>query len=526
MADYKVRNPDQFQAACDHVTAGDAILVYGGIYDKRTTLTRKFGKPAMPIRIQAADEHWISGDKSPDPSRLPGIPAFTDPAFLCIDDCEHVIIDGLKIKNWWPGIVHAKETRWLTVRGCDLRHASYAIAAKDKRTHTSHLLIEDNHWQQDDSTGHDLWFKIDWKEAHGNEGSDGAFRYFNGGFFGAKAIRGQVILRRNRITDAYNGIRMKSGDKPPAADQLCRVNADVHIFDNDFIRIRDNPIEPEIYAYNWHIRHNRLLDCHAWFSFDGVTGGLWYLYGNTGRFQSRQGDPNADQHTMGRVLKLSYELGQSDPASERVPSDPWFVFNNSWNLRCPVIGGANATVPSDGPGPDFSSRLAFFNNAFTWCQLTPVDPRVCEYVEMVRHFDKPRSQSVLFDYDICDRADFMDFFQRPGWGEGHGVTSTRPVFALPINARFALAVGSEALGSGWTTPETRLAGLSSPRLQADGTLNRGALQDYGLTQVPNLERQASSLLLQIGALPDHPVGGPISAPSQLDHGPVGGYDAG
>src|SRR5262245_10715597 len=43
------------------------------------------------------------------------------------------------------------------------------------------------------------------------------------------------------------------------------------------------------------------------FPFDGVAGGYWYYYGNTGVFDSRQGRFHRDHHTMGRVLKLSYE---------------------------------------------------------------------------------------------------------------------------------------------------------------------------------------------------------------------------
>lgn len=511
MAAYQVHNPIEFQAACDRAQAGDRILVHGGDYETPTTLTNKRGTLANPIRIQAGDGRWISGNRSPDPNRGLGIPSITEPAFLRIDGCEHIVIEGLKIKEWWPAIFIAKATHWLTVRGCDLLHGSYAIAAKDEKDAitTSHLLLEDNRWQQDDSEDHDLWFKIDWREAHGGEGMPDTFQYFNGAFFGAKGIRGQVVIRRNRIQDAYNGIRMKPGDGQPSEKQLRRVNADVHIFDNEFTRIRDNPIEPEDYAYNWHIRHNHLLDCHAWFSFDGVTGGLWYLYGNTGRFETRQGEaphtPDDDHHTMGRVLKLSYEVrdkeGKRDTDKERVPTEPWFIFNNSWHLRCPVIGGANETVPVQGVGPDFTARLAFFNNAFTWCQVAQVGTWVCEYVPMVLHFDKQRSQALLFDYDICDRADFMDFFQGPGWGEAQGIKSTRPVFALPMDGQFALAAGSEALRSGWTTPETKVAGLGSPRLQADNSLNRGAVQDYGLTQVPVLEKQASVLLAQMAALP-------------------------
>ena len=116
-----------------------------------------------------------------------------------------------------------------------------------------------------------------------------SFRYFNGGFLSAKGIAGKVVVRGNRIRDAFNGVRMKADRADPG--QSPRLNADVHIVENDFVRIRDNPVEPEVFAYNWHVRHNRILDCHAWFSFDGVTGGFWYFYGNPAIFAAGRGPP-------------------------------------------------------------------------------------------------------------------------------------------------------------------------------------------------------------------------------------------
>jgi len=102
----------------------------------------------------------------------------TDFAFLVIDECTNVVIDGLKIQNCWPSILFVKDTRSLQVRNCVWRHGTYAIFAKGA---TSHLLIEDNQWQQDDSPSHDLWLTLDWGRAHGNEGSDGLYRYFKRG---------------------------------------------------------------------------------------------------------------------------------------------------------------------------------------------------------------------------------------------------------------------------------------------------------------------------------------------------------
>jgi hypothetical protein len=506
MTQYPVRSSADLQRACVVAQAGDVILVYGGLYDQPTTMPKRSGSPGRPIVIKAADDQWITGGKSPDanwggkpPSEdAPGKPDVTDFAFLIIDECSHVVIDGLKIRDCWPSILLVKDTKYLQIRNCVWRNATYAIFAKKA---TSHLLIEDNEWQQDDSPGHDLWLTLDWERAHGNEKSDGLFRYFNGGFLSSKAIIGKVVVRHNRIMDAYNGIRLKADDShAPTPAEMPLANADIHIFDNDFIRIRDNPTEPEFCAYNWVVRHNRLLDCHAWFSFDGVTGGFWYFYGNTGSYSSRQGPFNTFGHTMGRVLKLSYEKRPRDTASEGVPIHPWFVFNNSWHLRCPIVGGANATLPTagDGEGPDFTAQLSFFNNAFDWCNVALDGPWLCEMIDLVHYFDMARSPGTSFDYDICDRADFMGYFAFAGQGESHGLVATRAIFEDAAAGCFALADGSEALGSGWVrTVDLPQAATAAIRRQADGSLNRGAVQDYGLVEVTDLEAQAAALVAEI-----------------------------
>jgi hypothetical protein len=510
MVERVVRSLADLQAACAAAQPGDVIRIHGRSYPGVVPawLQGVRGTPERPLVIRAADEGWISGGAAPDPfwgdkppaEDAPRKPDVGDFAFLAIVDCDHVVIDGLKLREFWPSILFIKNSRCVTIRNCVFRHGTYAIFAKGAGT--AQLLIESNEWQQDDSPDHALWTRIDWARAHGDEDSDGLFRYYNGGFLSTKGIAGQVVVRGNRIMDAYNGVRMKGVEVAPDAPPPPRdVNADVHIFDNDFIRIRDNPVEPEESAWSWHVRHNRLVDCHSWFSFDGVRGGYWYFYGNTGRFESRQGVPGQPAHTMGRVLKLSYAANPPDEGSPGKPDAPWFVFNNSWHLRCPIVGGANPVLPDFGEGPDFTAQLDFFNNAFAWCSPARDGAWVCEPIAMLGNFDLAGSPGVTFDHDICDRPDFFDELRRQGRPEANGLVATRPLFVNAVAGNFGLAAGSEAARSGRTRgvalPEA--AALATLRLQADKTLNRGALQDYGLIQAPELEEQAAAVLAEIGA---------------------------
>lgn len=503
MTDRTVRSRADLIDACATAQPGDTILIHGRGYPGAAPVRLQGVRATAdrPLVIRAADEDWISGGAVPDPDwgdvppavDAPRKPDVGDFAFLAILDCEHVVIDGLKLRDFWPTILFIKNSRRVTIRNCVFRHGTYAIFAKGGKT--SHLLVESNEWQQDDSPDHALWTRIDWARAHGGENSDGLYRYFNGGFLSTKAIRGHVVVRGNRIMDAYNGVRMKgeetARDKPPPRD----VNSDVHIYDNDFVRIRDNPIEPEASAWNWHVRHNRLLDCHSWFSVDGVRGGFWYIYGNTGRFESRQGQPGQPAHTMGRVLKLSYAANPTEDGNPDVPDAPWYVFNNSWHLRCPIVGGAADELRDFGEGPDFTANLHFFNNAFTWCSPARDGAWVCQPIEPLHNFDLAHSPGCSFDHDISDRCDFFAQLAEKKHAEPRGLPTTRPIFVNAPAGNFALAPDSEARGSGVLSDVKTASGdLAPPRAQADKTLNRGAVQGYGMIQVPDLERMEAEAL--------------------------------
>lgn len=109
-----------------------------------------------------------------------------------------------------------------------------------------------------------MWDTIPWGVVH-----HGSRAYLNGGLVGGFRTAGNIIIRRNIIRNAYNGIRIRANHCPRG--ETCSVN--VEIYDNDFQFTRDNPLEPEDHAVNWWIFHNRIYNGHGWFSLDGVGGG-------------------------------------------------------------------------------------------------------------------------------------------------------------------------------------------------------------------------------------------------------------
>ena len=187
---------------------------------------------------------------------------------------------------------------------------------------------------------------------------------------------GSIIIRHNIIRNAYNGVRLRANKC--AAYEVCGAN--VEIYDNDFQFVRDNPVEPEDYALNWWIYHNRIYNGHGWFSLDGVSGGPIYIFGNVGWFDDKpaqrciQRDWAADQtihagkryvptpegecsrSRTGKVIKLG-----PDPVELK---EPIYIFNNSWYVRAPLIAGGRA-------------KFRAWNNATEFCDPKAVPPGMC-----------------------------------------------------------------------------------------------------------------------------------------------------
>ncbi|WP_428926333.1 right-handed parallel beta-helix repeat-containing protein [Marinibacterium sp. SX1] len=455
--------------------AGQAkiLRIAPGVHGDQLRIDGLRGHSGNEVIIEPLVPGWIDAARRPDPRA-----DRYDHIFLQLKDCRHVILRNLCLANAWPTGLLMNKCRDITIENCRIRGGTDAIYAKA----TTGLTIRDCHWQQDTSPDHALWHRIDWVEAHGEEGGNNTYAHFNGSFLAGKGL-GNVRVENNVISDAYNGIRTKHD--PTASDALN--NDNFVIAGNTFRRIRDNPIEPEHRARNWHIRHNRIIDAHGWLSFDGVRGGHIYIYGNIGRFETRQGQPGSLHHTMGRVLKLSYLSPNPDYASKALsPEMPWYVVNNSFFLRCPLIGGAAASVNHPdlfAIGPDVTTRLTFANNVFEWCGPQDYDDYTCAWIDLVRHFHKREDDGVVFDGSLTNRGDYLrDVHARHGWETG-GIIQAAPLFRDGPGGDLRLAPDSAGLHSGLPliieTPE----GPAEVE-PGDGGLNRGAWQDgYGLARL-------------------------------------------
>jgi hypothetical protein len=310
---------------------------------KPVKLTDLFGRPHAPITIRGLGERTaLNGGLGgvPHDSMLPTMRHF---AFFKLEGCSWIEFENLHVASCWPTFLYLQDSSYITVRGVVCVDSRYMVYARGEKSH--HILLENNRWRQDPTGA--MWRDIAWLDAKQKR-----YFYYNGGLFGSYGIPGSVVVRRNVIQDAFNGMRMKA-DKKSRDTQ----NHNVEFYENRLERVRDNPVEPEGAATNWWIHHNDIRDAHAWFSLDEVEGGYWYVFANRGVATDVPGPPAAT-HTGGKVYKYD--------AAGAMPDGPVFAFNNSYFLRCWLIMEGrtthlthrdNAVLFTPWPGPGVDDRF-------------------------------------------------------------------------------------------------------------------------------------------------------------------------
>jgi len=322
---------------------------------------------------------------------------------------RYIAFEDLHFKDCWVSAVFIADSANVRVAGSLIEGSSYAIFATALHVPVAAargFTIENNVWIQDDSgygaakpapcravgASFDcpgvVWTTIPWAVTH-----DTWYEHMNGGLFGSIDIAGGVVFRGNKVTNAYNGIRMVASDTCERI-RACRdsVNRDVEVVDNDFIYIRDNPVEPETRAANWTIARNRIVNSHAWFSLDDVAGGPIYIWGNVGWYTDIPGRDCRDEPRYKRAVRVDFQNGGYRPiersGEERAAfvcsrsrfgtiikegsegaalEKNVYVFHNSWYVRIPLLREAK------------SGRIRYWNNAMqmTGCGVSADPNSLC-----------------------------------------------------------------------------------------------------------------------------------------------------
>lgn len=459
--------PDNIHAELCGLHAGISLKLKKGRYRKPVVLSSLSGTQEHPIVVRGPKATIGSGEpyetyrkKANELAAVqeagglfPGIYYLADDAHLILRNCQWVVIENLRFEGCWPTAIYIDDCQHITLRRLSFRGGTIAIGAYGPNTR--HLLIEDCDWIQDvsdrgekdlesirnsDSLANGdqpadnlLWSRTAWKAVHGDLRGNGSLvdvekdeRGFDGDFFRAWTIPGYVIIRNNCILDAFNGIHFFNQAAESIAEGFSR---NVVIEDNWFVRLRDNAVEPEHFAWNWTIRHNKLVDCYAPFSFEMARSGFFYIYGNLGWNYHQPGAETIDKESTGRVFKLP-ETHAAD--------GPHYFFNNTWIVRGPVFKKRRF------------SQFRHFNNIYAyhvadttkkpplfgsgWAGTIDYETSPWAAIKAFEEgcFTKGWGRlDIVFDGDVVDHPDFPENMRAAGYPIGLDSSSGPVVFADP-----------------------------------------------------------------------------------------------
>jgi len=369
------------------VRAGDTLALQPGEHRQPLVIQGAAGTESRPIVIRPASartgravltsglsesdaRRWANteADRRQRAGYYPVIGHLGDQAMLVLRHCRYVAIHGLDFDDCWPTAIYLDNCQYVVIHDVRFRGGTFAIGANGIDTHD--IVVQHCHWQQDRS-GRVMWHSVPWGRIHGAKNNSSApdvdlendYRHWDGDFFRAWNIAGNVIIRRNTVQDAFNAVHFfNSFDTLApgvAADRLAfnggrQSAANVLIEHNRFLRIRDNIFEPEQHAWNWVIRHNHVEDGYRPFSFEFERAGWFYVYGNTFSFVS---PPSQHMSPEDQAIFPKAEWRKSvsvfKPKGVQANEGPIYVANSSFYME-----SGKGILPKFGLG-----KLLHVNNA-------------------------------------------------------------------------------------------------------------------------------------------------------------------
>ena len=383
----------KISAALRKADPGDDVLLMPGVFLGKTFIYDIHGEPEHAITITSL---------SSDSSHFAVIDGGAQPAYnmdkygFYLERVSWLTFRNLKFRNCWTDVIVMKDSRYISVIGCQFKGGRRVIYPRYKGCH--HFLIESCEWEQDER----VYTTFNWDELH-----HGDLQYYNGSLFGSKEIDGGFVIRNNTIINAFNGIRFK-GDKGNR-----RQNANGEIYGNVIVNTRDNALEPEDVCSNLHIYHNAFINSHAHISIDMIRGGPIYFYGNRGW----QSENRGHEWTIFKFRGL-------EDGTTAMLDEPFHVFNNSWYVYFDAFGGSSG---------EWENRyLKHHNNAYYF--LSDADLGVTNW-----------GDGYAFDYD-CSNSQFPESILSQGF-ETNGIVED-PLFMDKENGDLRLAGGSPCVDAG------------------------------------------------------------------------------
>lgn len=446
-------------------TAGDVIQLVPGEYNKPIFVSGIRGTSSNPIIIETkpnkrkknavfssdvttAEFRLIANgvaDKRQNSGYYPSVGQIADEAMLTLENCQYVIIRNMAFHGCWPGAIYMDDCQHIVIDTIDFKEGTIAIGANG--LDTRNILVQNCDWVQDISSKHDMWNKIPWGRIHGASNNEnnisvdikGDYRHWDGDFFRGWDVAGNITLRGNTISDAFNGIHFFNRiDKLPGDENAAKLQfnggrrstTNILIEHNSFTRVRDNCVEPEYYAWNWVVRHNRFLDCFRPFSFELDRAGWFYVYGNTGAFVRDPSSiiPAKDAKYAKRQTMSLFKLGGAQRNEGR-----FYVFNNSWyykrgkglfpKFRFAGLEHFNNAVHHEKP-----ENGRTFGKASLKPSAIPFDPD-SEFINEQKRFTRRWDEfEIRFDGDVINDNYFPHAYKVLGYSLGNASKDGDPKF--------------------------------------------------------------------------------------------------
>lgn len=325
-----------FSYALSQLLPGDTLYVLQGNYLGPIIVENINGLPENQILIigysNIQDEYPVIDGGAFEPT-LTG-----NYLWLIIRNSSWIEFGKIIFRNGWTDPISIFNSNYISFNRCVFNGGRKVIVARGTNTH--HLLVENCFWDQG---GNSLWTIVQdalnipaWDSMH-----HGLLSYYNGSIIEFSGTSGSIIIRNNRIRNAFNGIRWSAAKN---------YDTNIEIYDNYISHIRDNDFEPENYTYNLHIYNNHSHNIHKTMSVDNVEGGNIYYYGNV---------ITTDNDPWTNIICTGFWKVYG---STRVLTFPMIAFNNSF------YGTGRAFGSMSGKAKEFKhfNNAYFFSASRTW----------------------------------------------------------------------------------------------------------------------------------------------------------------
>ncbi|MEQ9296955.1 MAG: T9SS type A sorting domain-containing protein [Cyclobacteriaceae bacterium] len=414
---YHVSPTDDLNVVIAALQPGDTVKLEPGIYLGPIVLSNVNGAFDNPIVFKGPSD--IANSAVID-GRRPSANTAISYNWLEITNSSWLEFVNLHFQNAWVDPLPINNSTYISFKTCYFQGGRRLINVRGENSH--HVLVENCFWDQGGSYA---WNVSSWTDGEAWESMHhGELSFLNGSLITMQGTSGSHVIRGNTMQNGFNALRWR-GDEG--------FDANIEIYDNTILNMRDNDFEPEDYAKNLFIHHNWTHNIHKTLSIDHVRGGDIYYFGN---IITNDSDDWAEDICTGY-----YKIYGHDDDNL---TDPLYIFNNSYYGSGRLHGSI---------GDRRMQRVNHFNNAF---YLTKRQWELDQW-----------NETLVYDHDCSNRA-FSARLTNNGQ-EANGIIAD-PLFSDPQQLDLTLQEGSPCVDAGGV--------VTIPRLNWQSTYD-GSAPDIG-----------------------------------------------